>query len=216
MTAPRIAALLALTLSGCVLLAEDKKAAEKPADKPEEGFVSLFNGKDTTGWVVTACKVAAENGNLVALEGNGFVRSEKQYGDFVLELEWKNRQAAKFDSGIFFRSVLPLPKGRRWPNQWQVNLLQGKEGELVGHKQGKAAGLATAGEWNKLRLTVVGKTAEAQVNGKPAWKVEDIEPAVGYIGLQVEVPAGGQFEFRNIRVKPLTPPVDPPAEPAKE
>ena len=216
MTAPRLAALLAITLSGCVLLAEDKKAADKAGDQPEQGFVSLFNGKDTTGWVVTACKVAAENGNLVALEGNGFVRTEKQYGDFVLELEWKNRQAAKFDSGIFFRSVLPLPKGRRWPNQWQVNLLQGKEGELVGHKQGKAAGLATAGEWNKLRLTVVGKTAEAQVNGKPAWKVDGIEPAVGYIGLQVEVPAGGQFEFRNIRVKPLTPPVDPPAEPAKE
>ena len=216
MTAPRLAALLALTLSGCVLLADEKKPADARGDKPEAGFVPLFNGKDTTGWVITACQVEVQDGNLVATEGNGFVRSEKQYGDFVLELEWKNRQPAKYDSGVYFRSVLPLPKGRRWPNQWQVNLLQGKEGELVGHKQGKAVGLAKGGEWNKLRLTVVGKTAEAQVNGKPAWKVEDIEPAQGYIGLQVEVPAGGQFEFRNIRVKPLTPPIDPPAEPAKE
>ena len=44
-------------------------------------------------------------------------------------------------------------------------LLQGQEGSLVGHKQGKAVGLAKAGEWNKLRLTVIGKTAEAAVNG---------------------------------------------------
>ena len=211
MTAPRLAALFAFALSGCVLLAQEKKP-----EQSDEGFVPLFNGKDTAGWVVTTCKVEAKDGVLVTTEGNGFVRSEKQYGDFVLELEWKNRQAAKYDSGVYFRSPTALPKGRRWPDRWQVNLLEGKEGELVAHKQGKVAGLAKGGEWNKLRLTVVGKTAEAQVNGKPAWKVTDIEPAVGHIGLQVEVPAGGQFEFRNIRVKPLTPPVDPPAEPAKE
>jgi hypothetical protein len=100
-------------------------------------------------------------------------------------------QAEKYDSGVYFRSPMPLPKGRRWPNQWQVNLLQGKEGELVGHKQGKAAGLAQNGEWNKLRLTSSGKTAEATVNGKPAWKVEDIEPAAGTSGCRSRCPAAG-------------------------
>src|SRR3712207_9498076 len=58
MTAPRLVALLALTLSGCVLLAQEKK----PDAQQEEGFVSLFNGKDTTGWAVTACKVEAKDG----------------------------------------------------------------------------------------------------------------------------------------------------------
>ncbi|MDB5295189.1 MAG: hypothetical protein JWO31_1172, partial [Phycisphaerales bacterium] len=161
MNLPRLAVLFALGLAGCTLMADDK-----PPAKPEEGFVPLFNGKDMTGWVVTACKTeVTPDGVLVTTEGNGFVRTEKQYGDFVLELEFKNRQPAKYDSGVYFRSVLPLPKGRRWPDRWQVNLLQGKEGELVGNKKGQVAGLAKAGEWNKLRLTAVGKSADVQVNG---------------------------------------------------
>ncbi|QOV88259.1 3-keto-disaccharide hydrolase [Humisphaera borealis] len=208
MTNRFLATLLIAVLSTPAVFAADKPAeATKPAGK-DDGFVSLFNGKDLAGWIVSNCKAGVENGSLVIQEGNGLIRSEKLYGDFVLELEWKNRQAEKFDSGIFIRAV--AKKFSRWPAKWQINLLQGQEGSLVGHKDGKALGLAKAGEWNKLQVTCIGKTAEAQVNGKPAWKVGDIEPAVGFVGIQVEVTAGGQFEFRNIRIKPITPPMDEP------
>ena len=218
MTNRLFATLLIALLSAPAVFAADKpadKAPETPAkpDAKDDGFVSLFNGKDLAGWIVSNCKAGVENGSLVIQEGNGLVRSEKLYGDFVLELEWKNRQAEKFDSGIFIRAV--AKKFSRWPAKWQINLLQGQEGSLVGHKDGKALGLAKAGEWNKLRVTCIGKTAEAEVNGKPAWKVADIEPAVGFVGIQVEVTAGGQFEFRNIRIKPITPPMDEP-KPADE
>jgi hypothetical protein len=217
MTKPSLVTAFALLLAVAVSFAADKPV-EKPADAPaapkadgkDNGFVSLFNGKDLAGWQVTNCKAGVEDGNLVIQEGNGLVRTDKYYGDFVLELEWKNRQAAKFDSGIFIRAV--PKKFSRWPAKWQINLLQGQEGSLVGHKEGKAVNLAKAGEWNKLKVTCIGKTAEAEVNGKPAWKVGDIEPAVGFVGIQVEVQAGGQFEFRNIRIKPITPAVDEPKE----
>jgi hypothetical protein len=187
--------------------------ASAVAGAADEGFVSLFNGKDLAGWVVTTCTAKAENGTLVLADGNGWVRTEKQYGDFVLDLEWKNLKAEKFDSGVYFRSE-KLKPGKRFPDKYQINLLQGEEGSLVTNKQvkvvgeGKVKGLAKAGEWNRLRLTCVGGKAELEVNGKPAWKVDGIVPAVGFIGLQCEVTGGGPFEFQNLKVKPLTPPVE--------
>jgi hypothetical protein len=60
--------------------------------------------------------------------------------------------------------------------------------------------LVKQGEWNHFRLTVIGKTAALEINGKPAWKINSMKPPVGYIGLQCEVPGGGQFYFRDIRI----------------
>ena len=186
------------------------QAAHSSADKSDaDGFVPLFDGKSLDGWVVTNCKAGVEDGNMVVLEGNGLVRTDKAYGDFVLELEWKNRQAENYDAGVFFRAE--PPRRGPWPGRYQINLLQGQEGTLVYHAKGKAAGLARGGDWNRLRLTATGTTAELEINGKPAWKVDDIKSPTGIIGIQVEVPKGGQFEFRNIRVKPLTPPTPVPS-----
>ena len=231
---PRASTLLCLAGAAWLLAAaargpaaavgSDVKATPAAADagkpdeaKPADGFVTLFNGKDLAGWVVTTCTAKAEGGSLLLVAGNGWVRTEKQYGDFVLDLEWRNRRPDKYDSGVYFRS--PKPKvGRRAPDKYQINLLQGEEGSLVTNKQvrvvgdAKVKGLVKGGEWSRMRLTCVGGKAELEVNGKPAWKVEGIAPAVGFIGLQCEVEAGGQFEFRNVRVKPLTPPVEAPEE----
>ncbi len=202
-----LSAVITVALAGAAAPPPPPAAAASPAD---DGFVPLFDGKSLEGWVVTDCKAAVEDGKLVILEGNGFVRTEKRYGDFVLELEWKNRKPEKFDSGVFFRANLPAA-GKPWPTNYQINLLDGQEGTLVYHKLGKAAGLAKAGEWNRMRLSATGATAVLEVNGKPAWKVEDLKNLDGHIGIQVEVPGGGQFEFRNIRVKALTLPTTAPA-----
>ena len=48
------------------------------------------------------------------------------------------------------------------------------------------------------------KTVEMEISGKPAWKATDLEgPELSYIGLQAEVPNGGQFRFRNIFITEL-------------
>jgi hypothetical protein len=188
----------------------DKSDAAADAGKAEEGYVSLFDGKTLNGWVVTECKADVEDGKLVILDGNGFIRNDKIYGDFILEVDWKNRKPEKYDSGIYFRSDLPR-KNNHWPDRYQINLQQGQEGNIVAHKTAKSTGLARGGEWNHFRFTCIGPKASLEINGKPAWSVDDIKPPTGYIGIQVEVPGGGQFEFRNIRIKPLTPPTTAPA-----
>ena len=56
------------------------------------------------------------------------------------------------------------------------------------------------GEWNAFDVKVVGDTVSLAINGKPAYKAGGLKQAVGYIGLQCEVPNGGQFQFRNLRI----------------
>jgi hypothetical protein len=161
---------------------------------------SLFDGQSLDGWRVSNCEAGVENGALVLKSGNGLVRSELRYRDFVLELEWRARKDTAWDSGIYFRCEEP-PQGKPWPTRYQANLRQGMEGDVGGLK-GATGGskLARSGEWNQFRLTVQGTRAELEINGKQAWKADGLQAEEGYLGLQAEVPLGGQFEFRNIRV----------------
>jgi len=168
-----------------------------------DGFRSLFNGKDLAGWDVLGCEVVVQDGALLIKSGNGLVQTKEQYGDFVLDLEWKAlRQKKRWDSGIYFRYT-SVPKGRPWPRRYQANLLKGMEGNVGGLKGAKSKGLVKPGEWNRFVLTVRGTGAALEINGKPAWKADGLKAPKGYISLQAEVPGGGQFLFRNIRIKAL-------------
>ncbi|MEX0587082.1 MAG: DUF1080 domain-containing protein [Pirellulales bacterium] len=176
------------------------------AARAEEKGKSLFDGKSLDGWTVTDCKAEVEDGAIVLKEGNGMVRTNEKYGDFVLELETKALRSDVWDSGIYIRFDLPLPKGRPWPAKTQVNLFKGDEGGLKGHA--KELVVATKpdgkhfkpGEWNKLRITAKGDKVSVELNGKEVASAEGLKPADGYIGLQAEVASGGQFAFRNIRI----------------
>ncbi len=170
----------------------------------EDGFrTSIFNGKDLTGWHVTGCKVETGDGVLRLASDDGFVRTDHRYGDFVLDLEWRALRPEKYDSGIYIRCGLP-EGDRPWPKQYQVNLLQGKEG-VIGGLEGSvpASQLIKPGEWNRFRLTAVGETVALEINGQPAWQATGLKSPSGHIGFQAEVPGGGSFEFRNINITEL-------------
>jgi hypothetical protein len=59
------------------------------------GYTNLFNGKDLSGWKILAGKAEykVENGGItgtaVLNSGNTFLVTEKEYGDFILELDAK-------------------------------------------------------------------------------------------------------------------------------
>jgi hypothetical protein len=166
--------------------------------------VSLFDGKTLAGWKLVTCEAVVQDGQILLQAGNGLVQTERKYGDFVFEFEWKPLKAEQWDSGIYFRYD-SMPAGKRpWPLRYQVNLRQGEEGDIPGLKGAKSKGLFRAREWNKVKLTVQGARATLEVNGQPAWSAEGLEgPREGFIGLQSEVPGGGQHLFRNIFVTEL-------------
>jgi len=97
-----------------------------------------------------------------------------------------------------------VPENRPWPDRYQVNLQQGREGNVGNLKGAKSEDLAKAGQWNHFKLTVQGTKASLEINGKPAWKTDGLEgPEEGFIALQAEVPGGGQYRFRNIYLTEL-------------
>lgn len=161
----------------------------------------LFNGKDLTGWTaVHDASFVATNGNLRLVTGMGWLRSDKQYKDFILELEWRALEQG-YDSGIFLRAGL---EGKPWPNDgWQVNLQRGSLGGLVkGFKTIVPAETPPMplGQWVKFRIEVRGRKVTLDVDGERAWEFNDLDAEAGYIGIQAE---NKSFDFRNIRLQPL-------------
>jgi hypothetical protein len=72
------------------------------------GLEDIFNGRDLSGWKsypeMPSKFTVAEDGNLNVQDGRGQLETEKQYGDFVLQLECISH-APGLNSGIFFRCI---------------------------------------------------------------------------------------------------------------
>ena len=85
-------------------------AAESPQDARWE---PLFNGNDLTGWApVNEVTFVVTNGNLRLVKGMGWLRTEKQYTDFIFEAEWR-ALVPQYDSGFFVRAGGGCPPGGR-------------------------------------------------------------------------------------------------------
>jgi hypothetical protein len=168
------------------------------ADAP---WTSLFNGKDLTGWVgVNDVKGEVVDGNLHVGKGMGWLRTEKQYGDFNLELEFRALDQG-YDSGIFIRCG---EAGKPWPDGgWQVNLKDTALGAFVkGYKTMVPAECPKKplNTWVKVRLEVKGKKCKLKIDGEDNWESDLLDREKGFIGIQIE---GKTFDFRNIRIQEL-------------
>lgn len=194
----RVSVLLAC---GCLLASPLLFAADEPA-RPAGFTYAPFDGKTLHGWTVeNECEITVEDETILLKSGDGWLRSHHTCGNFALHVEWKAEKTADYDAGIYIRTPgegKPFPK-----NGYQVNLLQGKEGNIGNLPGAASTGLVNPGEWNAFDITVVGDTVALVINGKPAYKVGGLKNATGYIGLQCEVPKGGRFRFRNFKLTEL-------------
>lgn len=172
-------------------------------DVPIGHTKSIFDGTSLQGWSVeNDCEADVVDGCLRLKAGDGWLRSHHSYRDFALHVEWKALQAKAYDAGIYIRTS---PEGKPFPkNGYQVNLLQGKEGNIGSLPGAESTGLVHPnGEWNVFDLKVIGDTVTLAINGKHAYSVAGLKQLDGYIGFQIEVPQGGQFLLKNLRVTEL-------------
>jgi hypothetical protein len=181
-------------------------AAELSEAEKAVGFVSMFNGRDFTGWrfgeepptpETLPANWKVEDG-VIKLSGGGkpHLASAKDYGDFEMRFEWRAGSAKGHNSGFFIRS------GRNVGSN-QINLAKAHEGAFLGKINGakEVPDLQKpAGEWNEWTVVVVGDKVTFSCNGQPAWEAAGIMPARGYIGLQAE---GAPMEFRNLRIREI-------------
>ncbi len=79
----------------------------------DDGFLSLFNGRDLSGWVNinTAPDTWSVSNGVIHCTGKptGAMRTEKHYENFILDLEWRHLKPAG-NSGLFiWSSPTPAP-----------------------------------------------------------------------------------------------------------
>jgi hypothetical protein len=157
----------------------------------------LFNGETLDGWKVEGnAQIAVQDGMLHLQSGNGWLRSEHQYSDFILYVEWKAMQSETYDSGIYIRAPSgagPYPKGGH-----QINLREGREGNISDIKGAESVGLIKPGQWNAFEIKVTGDRVATAINGQLAYDVSGVRASIGHVGIQVEVPKGGQFLIRKV------------------
>lgn len=177
----------------------------------DEG-TSLFNGKDLTGWKVHGTeKWYVENGELVCESGPdaayGYLATEKQYKDFELTVDFK--QSADGNSGIFFRSSLDGTNITGWqvevapPNKFSGGVYEtGGRGWLI-KPDAEAEKALKFGEWNTMKIRVVGGHVTSWLNGVQMIDLEDekIAAATGSIALQIHSGGGIKVNWKNLKVK---------------
>jgi hypothetical protein len=173
---------------------------------------SIFNGKDLKGWTIYGTeKWYVEDGLLICESGPdkeyGYLGTEKQYKDFELTVEFK--QGADGNSGVFFRSSIEGTK----ITGWQVEVAPpGSNTGGIYESYGRGWLIKPDpeldkhlkfGEWNSMKIRVVGDLVETWLNGKKMVTFEDekIGEALGSIALQIHSGGGIKVMWRNLEVK---------------
>lgn len=183
----------------------------------------LFNGKDLSGWkqLNGKAKYTIQNGEIVGTtvfgEPNSFLVTEKDYGDFVLEFEYK--VDSTMNSGVQFRSLSTpdFKNGRVHGYQYEID--PSKRGWTGGvYDEARRDWLYTMdlnpatkpafkqGQWNKARIEAIGNHIRTWINGAPAsYVIDDVTPK-GFIALQVhsigdKKDEGRQIRWRNLRIQ---------------
>lgn len=93
----------------------------------DPGFVDLFNGKDLSGWVDvnTSPDTWSVRDGMLICTGRpiGVMRSDKQYENFILIVEWRHMEAGG-NSGVFLWSDAIADREDTLPNGMEVQMLE--------------------------------------------------------------------------------------------
>lgn len=157
----------------------------------EKGFVSIFNGKDFTGWEglvenpiarskMSAKKLEQEQAKAnaqmmrdwyiedgyIGFKGEGYnnICTIKDYGDFEMIVDWKITNGG--DSGIYLRGT---PQVQIWDIARVKDGAQVGSGGLYNNQKHQSIPLQVAdnpiNEWNTFRIKMVGERVTVHLNG---------------------------------------------------
>ena len=190
----------------------------------QEKWELLFNGKNFKGWSKIAgnAEYALKDGVIIGTSKSGtpnsFLATNKNYGDFILELNYKIEDG--LNSGVQFRSQSKKeykdgrvhgyqfefdPSARAWSGGIYD---EGRRGWLYTMEKNPDAKSAYKSlTWNHIRIEAIGSTVRTWLNGVPCASILDDLPdaATGFIALQVHQiykleDEGKTVHWKNIKI----------------
>ena len=182
------------------------------AEGEGDGWISLFNGKDFTGWKISDSKQAkwrVEDGMIVANGPRSHLFTVREFKNFEFKAEVKTTPGS--NSGIYFHTKY---QETGWPeigHEAQVNVTHGdpvKTGSVYGIVKLYETP-AKDNEWWTQHIIVKGKNIVIKINGKTV--IDYTEPegikglrklSKGSMALQAHDPKSVVY-YRNLRIKPL-------------
>jgi len=188
-----------------------------------QNWKPLFNGKDLSGWrqLNGKAKYTVEKGEIVGTtvfgEPNSFLATENNYGDFLLEFEYK--VDSTMNSGVQFRSESKPEYRNGRVHGYQFEIDPSKRGWTGGvYDEARRDWLYTMdlnpsaknafkqGQWNKVKIECIGNDLRTWINGIAAAHVVDDMTPKGFIALQVhsigkKEEEGKQIRWRNLRIQ---------------
>lgn len=226
-----------LILVGWLSLGTSAVMAQDDSSSDELGFRNLFNGKDLTGWVDvnTSEDTWSVRDGLLVCSGKpiGVMRTDRQYENFVLQIEWRHMEAGG-NSGIFlWCDAKPQPRSRL-PKGMEVQMLEldwvnqhkRKDGSLppIAYVQGElfgAGGMTATPENPRGKRS---KSVEHRCKGKGEWNKYVVVAVDGNVKLSINgkfvngirdasykkgylclESEGKEIHFRNIKIMELPP-----------
>lgn len=184
----------------------------------QDGWVSLFNGQDLTGWKNNGAeKWVVEDGAILGestVGHYGYLTTEKTYRDFVLRLRFKPEAG---NSGVFLRSHITGENPKWGPDiegmQVEVDPTRHTGGIYESGGRGWVALPTAEGEraikpndWNEMEIAVEGRHYVTRLNGVQIVDWSDPAPKFteGVIGLQLHTGGGVKVRFKDISIMELS------------
>lgn len=192
----------------------------------ETGFVKLFNGNNLDGWIGNKDSYRAENGMIVINpdgDGGGNLYTEEEYGNFILNFEFKLTPGANNGLGIH----APLEGDAAYLGK-EIQILDNRakkyaelqdyqyHGSVYGVIPARRGFLKPLGEWNKQTVIVNHPKIQVILNGTTILQGDYLEASkegtldkkehpglkrssghIGFLG------HGDVLYFRNIQIKEL-------------
>jgi hypothetical protein len=198
-----------------LLLGQTPRGGREPL--PNEQWVSLFNGKDQTGWVqVGKEKWTVEDGEIHGqgvTKEYGYLMTEKDYKDFWMSFRFKCE--ADGNSGVFFHTRFkPGTADVSQGMQFEIDrTLNHHTGGLYGDGRAWIAWPSPEYEyvikptdWNDMLLKVEGNHMVAILNGIQVLDFTDPTPKSfdGTIALQLHSGGLGNMRFKDIYLRDLS------------
>jgi len=168
-------------------------------------WISLFNGKDLTGWTPHGKATwTVQDGVLVGQGGMGHIYTDVTCSDFEFKGMFRiSSTGAKSNSGVYFRANPPKDNPDGFPRGYEAQICNNQEaftGWLwkPGTPTGKATELLTKdGEWFEYRIKAVGSHIKFWINGKLVMSYEDSEYKTGHFAIQCHNP-GMKIEAKDM------------------